>query len=168
MAGPLCAYNSQYGARLLIRFLHAADLHLDSPLRDLEKYEGAPVERIRDASRRALENLVGLAVEERVDFVILAGDVYDGNWHDVGTGLFFVKQMAKLRSANIPVFVIAGNHDAANKMSRRLPYPDNVRIFSHDRAETYTIDTLGVALHGQSYAEQAESRNLALAYPAAV
>jgi len=73
----------------LIRFLHAADLHLDSPLRDLEKYEGAPAERIRGASRRALENLVQLAIDERVAFVLLAGDIYDGDWLDVGTGLFF-------------------------------------------------------------------------------
>ncbi len=152
----------------MIRFLHAADLHLDSPLRGLEKYEGAPIARIRGASRRALENLVKLAIDERVDFVLLAGDIYDGDWLDVGTGLFFVGEMAKLRSAGIPVFLIAGNHDAASKMSRRLPYPDNVRIFPHEHAETFTLDNIGVAVHGQSYADQAESRNLGLGYPGAI
>jgi exonuclease SbcD len=158
----------RHGGRPLIRFLHAADLHLDSPLRDLEKYEGAPVERIRGASRRALENLVQLAIEERVDFVILAGDIYDCDWHDAGTGLFFVGQMAKLSAAGIPVFAVAGNHDAANKMTRKLPYPDNVRVFPPGTSSTITLDHLGVALHGQSYADQAETNNLAIGYPAAV
>ena len=83
----------------MIRFLHAADLHLDSPLRDLEKYEGAPVEEIRGATRRAFENLVQLAIGEAVDFVLIAGDLYDGDWKDAGTGLYFVKQMARLREA---------------------------------------------------------------------
>ena len=78
----------------MIRFLHAADVHLDSALRNLENYEGAPAERLRGASRRALENLVRLAIAERVDFVLLAGDIFDGDWPDVGTGLFFVGQMS--------------------------------------------------------------------------
>lgn len=151
----------------MIRFLHAADLHLDSPLRGLEKYEGAPAERIRGASRHALINLVDLAIAEGVSFVILAGDIYDGDWTDVGTGLFFVGQMSRLRDAKIPVFLLAGNHDAANKMSRKLPYPDNVRIFAHASPTTFTLDDLGVALHGQGFAEQAEPNNLALGYPAA-
>lgn len=152
----------------MFRFLHAADLHLDSPLRDLERYEGAPVDAIRSASRRALENLVKLALDERVRFVVIAGDVFDGDWPDVSTGLFFVKQMGRLREANIPVFLISGNHDAANRMSRSLPYPDNVHVFATDKAETRQLDDQGIAVHGQGYAQQKESRNLAAGYPAPV
>ena len=77
-----------------MKFLHAADIHLDSPLRGLDRYEGAPVDEIRGATRRALENLVSLAIEEDVDFVVLAGDLFDGDWPDFNTGLFFVRQMA--------------------------------------------------------------------------
>ncbi|MBX9633584.1 MAG: metallophosphoesterase, partial [Magnetospirillum sp.] len=62
------------------RFLHCADIHLDSPLRGLSAYVGAPVEDIRSATRRALENLTRLAVDEAVDFVVIAGDLYDGDW----------------------------------------------------------------------------------------
>ena len=62
------------------RFLHAADLHIDSPLRGLGRYEGAPVEALRVATRTAFENLVQLAIDEAVGFVVLAGDVYDGGW----------------------------------------------------------------------------------------
>ena len=79
-------------------FLHAADLHIDSPLRGLERYEEAPAEEIRGASRRAFENLVGRAIELQVAFVILAGDVFDGNWKDFGTGLWFGRAPRWLRA----------------------------------------------------------------------
>ncbi|MDZ7615944.1 MAG: DNA repair exonuclease, partial [Patescibacteria group bacterium] len=100
-----------------MKFIHAADVHLDSPLQGLMRYEGAPADEIRAATRRALENLVALALEEDVAFVLIAGDVYDGDWKDHNTGLFFASQMARLREADIPVVMISGNHDAANKMT---------------------------------------------------
>jgi DNA repair exonuclease SbcCD nuclease subunit len=151
----------------MLRFLHAADLHLDSPLHHLESYEGAPVEAIRGATRKALDNLVTLAIEERARFVLIAGDVYDGDWNDVSTGLFFVTQMSRLRQRGIRVFLISGNHDAANLMTGRLPYPDNVHVFPTDRPGTVRLDDLRVAIHGQGYADRAEQRNLAVAYPPA-
>jgi DNA repair protein SbcD/Mre11 len=147
------------------KFIHAADVHLDSPLRGLERYDGAPVEEIRHASRRALENLVRLAEDEAVDFVLIAGDLYDGDWKDANTGLFFIQQIARLREAKIPVFLIAGNHDAANRMTRTLRQPDNVRILSHQAPETVHLEDCGVAIHGQSFATQRVSDNLALSYP---
>ena len=107
----------------MFTFLHAADIHLDSPLLRLPEYEGAQVEKIRRATRDALENLVNLAIEKSVDFVVLAGDLYDGDWTDFGTGLFFVNQMGRLREAGIPVFGVYGNHDAASKITRSLPLP---------------------------------------------
>ncbi len=66
----------------MMRFIHASDLHIDSPLRGLDRYDGAPVERLRTATRSALERLVDKAVAERVDFVLLAGDIYDRDWQD--------------------------------------------------------------------------------------
>ncbi|QDU82360.1 putative metallophosphoesterase YhaO [Polystyrenella longa] len=151
-----------------MRFIHAADIHLDSPLKGLEKYEGAPVEEIRTATRRALENLAELAINEEVDFLIIAGDVYDGDWKDHNTGLFFVAQMNRLREADIPVVIISGNHDAANKMTRSLRLPDNVELLSHTRpatAKSARLAELGVAIHGRSFAKQAELENLVLDYP---
>jgi DNA repair exonuclease SbcCD nuclease subunit len=150
------------------QFLHAADIHLDSPLRGLDRYEGAPAEKIRQVTRRALENLVALAIQRQVAFVVVAGDLYDGDWKEFRTGLFFVGQMVRLREAGIPVYVIAGNHDAANKMTRRLPLPGNVHVFSADEPETLRLDDWGVAIHGQSFARGAVTENLALGYPAAV
>jgi DNA repair exonuclease SbcCD nuclease subunit len=77
----------------MFKFLHAADIHPDSPLFGLDKYEGAPVDAIRRATRKALSNLVNLAIDERVEFVIFAGDIYDGDWRDYNTGLFFVNEL---------------------------------------------------------------------------
>ena len=79
---------------MAITFLHAADIHLDSPLRGLERYEHAPVERIRGATRRAFERMIELAVEQQVDFVLIAGDLYDGDWRDYNTGLHLVGSSA--------------------------------------------------------------------------
>ncbi|MFN0054495.1 MAG: exonuclease SbcCD subunit D [Planctomycetales bacterium] len=156
----------------MVRFLHAADIHLDSQLKGLEQYEGAPVEAIRGATRRAMERLVELAIEERVDFVLIAGDLYDGDWKDHNTGLFFVKQAGRLRAADIPLYIIAGNHDAAAKMTRSLPFPANPAgdspLFSSAKAETRSLPELGVAIHGRSFATQAETSNLAREYPQAI
>ena len=151
----------------MFKFIHAADIHLDSPLKGLDRYEGAPVDEIRNATRRAFEGLIQLAIDERVQFVIIAGDVYDGDWRDYNTGLFFVKQAARLREADIPLFLIAGNHDAANRMTRSLKLTENVTRLSHESPETVTLDHLGVALHGQSFAEAATFDDLSQLYPAA-
>jgi DNA repair protein SbcD/Mre11 len=155
-----------------MRFLHAADIHLDSRLLGLERYEGAPVEEIRSATRRAFERLVALARDESVDFVLIAGDLYDGDWTDYNTGLFFVYQITDLQKAGIPVFVIAGNHDAANKMTRSLRLPPNPTggspLLGHRAPETRVLEELGVAIHGQSFAQQSESDNLARQYPPAL
>jgi DNA repair exonuclease SbcCD nuclease subunit len=150
---------------LAISFLHAADIHLDSPLKGLERYENAPVDRIRRATRRAFSRMIDLAIEKGVAFVLIAGDLYDGDWRDYNTGLFLVKELSRLRDNKIPVVLISGNHDAANKMTRVLPLPENVRLLTHERPETFVLDDLGVAIHGQSFGRAAVTENLAAAYP---
>lgn len=148
-----------------MKFIHTADIHLDSPLRRLEEYEGAPVEKIRQASRRSFENLIDLAIDESVDFVLIAGDVFDGDWKDYNTGLYFVSQVKRLQTKNIPVFIVSGNHDAAGKMTRRLPYPANVHLFAHAEAETRILENLKVAVHGRSFPTVSVSENLVPGYP---
>ncbi|HJX18511.1 MAG TPA: DNA repair exonuclease [Acidiferrobacterales bacterium] len=151
-----------------MKFIHVADIHLDSPLRGLDRYDGAPVDQIRGATRKALENMVSLAIEEEVDFVVIAGDLFDGDWPDFNTGLFFVRQMVRLGEKGIRVFAVRGNHDAESKMSRKLPWPQNVHFFSSKKPESITIDNLDVVIHGQSFANQKVTDDLALGYPAAV
>ncbi|WP_446011962.1 metallophosphoesterase family protein [Candidatus Electrothrix sp.] len=145
----------------MFKFIHAADLHLDSPLRGLSRYESAPAESIRDACRRAFENLVDLAIEEKVDFVLLAGDLYDGDWKDYSTGIFLSKQMGRLGQHNIQVFAVSGNHDAANRMTKSLDSPSNMTMFSPRKVETVKLDNLGVAIHGRSFPTQHVDENLA-------
>lgn len=152
----------------MIQFLHAADIHLDSPLLGLSNYEGMPSEEIRRATRDAFDKLVSLAIERKVDFLLVAGDLYDGDWRDARTGMFFVSRMSRLREHGIPVFLVHGNHDAASQITRSLPLPDNVHVFGNRKASTERIDALQVAIHGQSYAHQRNEDNLAAAYPARV
>lgn len=151
-----------------MRFVHAADVHLDSPLRGLATYDGAPLDAMRGATRRALENLVALAIDEKAELMVLAGDLFDGDWRDYATGLFFASQMSRLREAGVTVVFARGNHDAESRISRSLTMPSNVIELSSQRPETQRLERLGVAVHGQGFAERAVTRDLAAAYPAAV
>ena len=152
----------------MFRFIHAADPHLDSPLRGLEAHEGAPVALLRGATRKAFENLVNLAIDEAVDFVVIAGDLYDGDWKDYSTGLFFRGQMVRLEAKRIPVYLIAGNHDAASVVSKKLTLPENVHVFSTRTAETMEVPGLAAVIHGRGFPHRAVPENLAVDYPAAV
>ena len=147
------------------RFIHTADIHLDSPLIGLAGQEGSAADRIRTATREAFENLVGLALHEEVAFVIIAGDLYDGDWRDYQTGLFFVRQMGRLAAAGVPVFLLYGNHDAESQITRRLVLPENVNAFSSRKPGTFQLKELGVALHGQSFRQRDIFDNLVPAYP---
>lgn len=148
-----------------VRFIHAADVHLDSPLVGLGRYEGAPAHELRAATRRALENLVALSIEESASLLLVAGDLFDGGWKDYNTGLFFTKQMAKLHEADVKVAIISGNHDAESEITRSLRLPPNVYRFDTKKAETKIYETLGVALHGQGFATRKVTDDLAARYP---
>ena len=149
-----------------MRFIHAADIHLDSPLTGLAAYPDAPAELLRTATRDAFANLVTVAIEEKVDFMVIAGDLYDGNWKDFNTGIFFCGQMGRLKVAGIPVYILYGNHDADSEMTKTLSLPDNVHRFPSNKAGTFRLPELKVALHGRSFKDAATTENLAVNYPA--
>lgn len=90
----------------------------------------------RGATRQALANLVSLAIEEKVAFVLLSGDLYDGDWGDYYTGLFLIQQLSRLREAGVKVFIIYGNHDAESRITKSLHLPENVRVLSTKSPET--------------------------------
>ena len=147
-------------------FVHAADIHLDSPLRGLFPYEGAPsVEEIRGATRQALDNLVSFIISEQAPLLLIAGDLYDGDWQDFNTGLYFAGQMRRLAEMGVRVAIVRGNHDAANAMTKSLPLPENVKVFKWRNPETWLLEDLGIAIHGQSYAAPEVTDNLAASYP---
>lgn len=147
------------------KFLHAADLHLDSPLLGLSVKSADFAARVEQASRQAFENLLDLAIAENVAFVVLAGDVFDGDLRNFQTGLFFTAGMRRLEEAGIRVFLIAGNHDAENRYASRLRYSANVHLFAHKAAESVEIGELGVVVHGQSFGQRDVVENLARLYP---
>lgn len=149
----------------MVVFVHAADLHLDSPLRGLDDYESAPAERLRLASRRALENLVDLCLEKDAQFLLIAGDLFDQDSRDFNTALFVARQMRRLAQRRVRAFIILGNHDSHQEMTRSIPWPDNVHVFSHQAPETIQISDLGVAVHGMSFARRSVSENLVPEYP---
>ena len=156
-----------------MKFIHAADLHIDSPLLGLEVYEGAPLERLREATRAAFSSLVSLAIEQSVDFVILAGDLFDERWKDMKTGLWTAAQFRRLGAVDngnggIPVYILRGNHDAENVVCKTLTWPENVHEFSVRRPETFKLKELNVALHGQGFAKREVPDDLTDAYPQAV
>ena len=149
-------------------FLHCADLHLGSPLLGLSLKDEAIARRFAQASRDAFSDLVTAAIAQRVAFVLIAGDVYDGEWKDMAIGLFFARELSRLHREEIPVFIIHGNHDAKNVVTSAIPLPDNVTTFPVKRAKTQKLEALRVAIHGRSFLEREETENWAPSYPEAV
>lgn len=149
-------------------FIHAADLHLGSPLSGLATRDADLARRLAAAGRQAFEDLVTQAIERAVAFVVVAGDVYDGDWADNTIGLFFARQVGRLDRAGIPTILIRGNHDAESVITRAITLPPSVHVFPANRAGTHRIEALRVALHGRSFQGRAVEENLSLTYPAAL
>jgi exonuclease SbcD len=147
------------------KFVHAADIHLDSPLLGLRTRSPEFAERVQQASRQAFDNLVALTIDEDCRFLLLAGDLFDGNLRHVPTGHFFLDRMRRLEAAGVEVFIVAGNHDAENEFASRLTLSPNVCLFDRRSAETRILVDIGVAIHGQSFRERAMMDNIARDYP---
>jgi exonuclease SbcD len=148
-----------------MKFIHCADIHLDTPLQGLAQYPGAPVNEIRNATRRAFEKILNSAISEKVDFVIIAGDLYDTGLKSFESALFFNREMARLKDAGIDVYLVHGNHDAASKLIKQLRPPGNVKIFRASEPQTMLNKELRVAIHGQSFATPEVTEDLAAKYP---
>lgn len=134
------------------RFVHAADIHLDSALRTLALRDPALGELIGNATRRAFVAIVDLCLEEKVDALLLAGDLYDGDQTSMKTARFLGDQIRRLDQAGVRTFIIRGNHDALSKITRELTFPDSVKLFG-GRGEAALIEESGVAIHGVSFGQ---------------
>lgn len=97
--------------------------------------------------------------------MLLAGDIFDGPWRDFNTALFFAQRMGQLREADIQVYFVTGNHDAASTISKHLKPPDNVRVLDNTEPESIDLPELGVVIHGQSYQQREVREDLAARYP---
>ncbi len=138
------------------RFVHTADIHLDSPLRSLALRNSELAELIGNATRRAFVNIIDLCLDEQVDALLLAGDLYDGEQTSMKTARFLADQVRRLHEAGVRVFIIRGNHDALSKITQELVLPDSVKIFG-GRAEAVAVDRgksdFPVVIHGLSFAK---------------
>ncbi|QRM56879.1 exonuclease SbcCD subunit D [Sinorhizobium sp. BG8] len=138
------------------RFVHTADLHLDSPIASLALRNGELADLIRGATRRTLERIVDLCIAERVDALLVAGDLYDGSQTSMATALFLTAQFRRLEQAGIRIFLIRGNHDAQSQITRELTFPANVHVFD-GRGKPVVAGALedgrAVNVHGISFAQ---------------
>ncbi len=150
-----------------IRFLHAADVHLDSPLCSLRSLDEATASQLHRASRRSLEIIVQTAIQHKVSAVVFAGDLFDGPVKDAGAGLWVESQLKRLVRENIAVVLIRGNHDAVSNAQRVIHWSDGIHELASDAPQTVLLDNARLAIHGQSFGARAESTDLAAAYPPA-
>ncbi|WP_158598420.1 metallophosphoesterase family protein [Notoacmeibacter ruber] len=146
-------------------FVHAADLHLGTRFHGLAMRDEEMARHFAAATRRALERLVDKTIERQASFLLIAGDIYDGEWRDAAAGLHFAAQMARLDRAGIKVVTLRGNHDAASVVRGRITLPDNVVELATARPQTIEMDELRVAVHGQGFADRSCAENLATRYP---
>lgn len=139
---------------MTFRFIHTADLHLDSPLRSLAMRNVDLAELIGDATRQALVTIVDLCIDEQVDALIIAGDLYDGDQTSMKTARFLASQMKRLHEVGIATFIIRGNHDALSRITQELILPPSVTVFdkSADAVELHHGD-LALSIHGLSFAK---------------
>ncbi|MDT7953734.1 MAG: DNA repair exonuclease [Acetobacteraceae bacterium] len=146
---------------MAITFIHAADIHLDSPMAGMMRRDPALAELTARSTRDAFSNLVDAAIAQDVDFLLIAGDLYDTEHKDYETGLFFAREMRRLGR---PCVMIHGNHDSASQITKSLQPPPNVTILPSDAAGLVTLERSGVVIHGQSFAARAEAEDLAASY----
>ncbi|TYU57616.1 metallophosphoesterase family protein [Listeria monocytogenes] len=139
-----------------IQFLHMADLHLDSPFIGLSTLPQPLFSAIQESTFQSLERITTVAIKEAVDFVLIAGDIYDSEDQSVRAQARFAKEMKRLEAANIPVFMIHGNHDFIEKHKEKLALPSNVHVFS-EQVEVMSYKTatgVSVNIYGFSYNER--------------
>lgn len=152
---------------MAFRFVHTADIHLDSPLRSLAMRNPDLAELVGDATRQVLVSIVDLCLTESVDALVIAGDLFDGDQTSMKTARFLGSQMHRLHQAGIRVLKIRGNHDNLSRISKQLAFPDNVTVFG-GRSHTvlHSAGGIDVAFHGLSFAAAKAPESFLGRYPA--
>jgi DNA repair protein SbcD/Mre11 len=164
--GMLTAIGSDLGKSPMkdFSFVHAGDLHLDSPFRGLTAQSSDFARRLRRATFDAYQALIDLCIEKRVSFLLIAGDVYDAADRSVRAQLAFRDGLDRLSRSGIRSFLVHGNHDPLEGWASSIQWPDGVTVFGADGVSTEIVTIDGeptVAVSGMSYPRQKETRNLA-------
>src|SRR4051812_28785719 len=151
-------------------FLHAADLHLDTPFASVGGFPADVATTLREASLRAWDALVDAAIEREVAFVLLAGDIYDGAERGIRAQRAFLDGVTRLADQGIRTFLVHGNHDPVGQGWTAIDgFPELVHQFASSKAESIELQAGGerVVVHGMSYATSAMAENLSLRFPRA-
>lgn len=150
-----------------VKFIHTGDLHLDTPFRGLSSLNNELASRLKDATLKSFRRIIDLCVSEKVDFLLISGDIFDSEMKSLAAQLRFVKELERLNQHGIPAYIIAGNHDPRHSWMKELKLPRQSYLFGADTAEYITFEKEGERLadiYGVSYATQNEKRNLARYY----
>ncbi|SCB72854.1 DNA repair exonuclease SbcCD nuclease subunit [Fictibacillus enclensis] len=153
----------------MLKFLHCADLHLDSPFKGLSHLPREIFERIRHSTFRAFSEIVSVAIKEQVDFIVIAGDIYDGDSRSLRAQSYFRKELGRLDAQGIAVYMIHGNHDHLEGTWIDLEWPKNVHLFDGGHPQSvpfYKNGRLKAMLHGFSYEKRSVAENRVPFYPA--
>lgn len=151
-----------------IRFIHTADLHLDSPFKGMTGLSATALQTVRNSTFAAFDRLIDYAVDSQPDFVVIVGDVYDGEDRSLRAQLKFQKGMERLQEAGIPVIVSYGNHDHLSGNWTRFELPSNVHeCQEHVDKVTLTIRGQEVNLYGFSYAQRHIRQEMVSQFPIA-
>lgn len=166
--GPLAwlRAGNQPHEPMAFSFIHTGDLHLDSPLTRLCASDVPRAAEVASAARRALADLVDEAIRRQVDAVFIAGDLWDGDWSDVGAGFFVQEQAGRLAACGIRAFAVLGNHDAASRVTDRIREVDALHLFPADAPASIACGP--AVIHGMSYPRPDVAENIASRYPPAV
>lgn len=150
------------------RFIHAADLHLDSPFKGLSKAPEVVKADLTASTFTALKKLTDTAIAENVDFIVISGDMFDEADSSLKAQLALVKEWEKLGTHGIGVFAIHGNHDHLGGKRAAMKLPSNVRLFGSEEmgcaAACRRTGEPVAYIYGMSYGKRSETRNLAAAY----
>ncbi len=149
------------------RFIHCSDLHIDSPFKGLASEKPELAKRLRSSTSQAFQNIVDLAIKEKVDAMVIAGDIYDGADKSLQAQIKFLGGLQKLSDAGIPSFLAHGNHDPLDSRFATLKWPDGVTVFSGEEVQCHSVQRDGKILarvHGISYPTREVKENLALQF----
>ena len=142
----------------MIKILHTADVHLDSPLKSLALRDPELKEQIQTATRSAFTQIIDTAISEPVDALLISGDLFDGSQRSAKTAAYLVSELDRLRDANIKVFYIKGNHDAENPLTGEISLPENVHTFD-GRGDKFQLSD-NIWIHGVSFANRHAPKSL--------
>lgn len=143
------------GIELSIRFIHSADLHLDSPFKGMTGLSTEQLKKLRESTFTAFSKLIAYAIKSKPDFVLIVGDIYDGEDRSLRAQMKFREGMEQLNAAQIPVFISYGNHDHLGGRWTRFELPPNVFVFdSHVESTEFHVNGQTISIVGFSYEER--------------